>query len=327
MTSNLQTIIFYAGVMNYLIPRERRKKSDEIHDTEQDFLMSQYGKIYGSLTDEMREILFELLKIYGMMESKGLLGVIPVMTPYKRLHPLFYYLSQTERLFYTVEDHLLTMRPIKQVEDPLATESALINELQKEIERIERTKEPSTNLENLKRMKRIHEAEHEAILYTNGCSNKIEYRGLKNLAPEERKRLQESEAGKYIMGVFGRYNEISIDRCGTDDLMNGNTFISLEPAPIYNFGMSMIETFQSVENRSIPCPGKQDIRPFKSLLKKYEGWVANHISDRGKNKADVPKALEELEGLTMEFSKQVEAHMPATTRRPRIWMPVMPTQE
>jgi len=329
MTSTtLESIIFYAGTMRYLINQDPNRLTSE---TPQETFLKRYSIIRATLTPEMREILFELGKIYSVMKSSGTLGITPVMTPYKRLPPLFYHLSETKAIYYTIEDRLETM---KKIQSPATAEELQeIEDTTKEITKLEdRQPLPHQDRLTLARLietNRLRQSEQDGKLFTHGCSNKIEHRYLPKLTPAEREALHRSPAGEQIIATRKSYSTISFVEYTLDNLLKDDTVIREELAPIFNNRMSMMDTFRIVEKRELSIVGGKTYRPFDNIVREYVRNQANinslyRNSNPETNNTQLTAALEDLITNARSFTDQVIQCAPIMTLtgdKLRIWQP------
>ena len=146
-TNNYETIIFYAGMT--------------LHITRSSEELITFGEAQDLMTPEMKDILFFLISLRVSMKRQKILGVVPVLQSYERLHPLFYRLSQMEDLYYTTEDSLLRMRMEKQhiaseTEDLLMRQR---DEIRRQAGSTSKVKGQNTAYEALKREYEVREAE------------------------------------------------------------------------------------------------------------------------------------------------------------------------
>jgi len=319
--SSYETTIIYAGVMRYLT-------------TQPD--LRAFSTIRSSLPEDMKEILFDLLKTYIGMHRQGILGKIPVMEIYKRLPPLFYILSRMETLYYTAGDKLLTMRKIQLSSD----------EEKYEMGQIASAKKRFTQYFEIQDRERLYKAKHEldvytsefdASLYSPGCENEIEHISLRNLTIEERKAIIESPAKDHIIDTLDRFKKIYLDNFTLNDLRNKSTQAIREVAPIYNFGMSMGATFMRVKKHEQPSKTGKGIpeRPFDKLLKDFsenERTLRNGLSNTTVSEEAFGNGTTKLEELAGRFSqavndydKYIQSAFDPSKRR--VWIPFVPPEE
>ncbi len=291
--STFETVIYYAGVMKFLLS-DVREKGLKVSP------LVLFSRIRSVLPQEMQSVLIELLEIFISMEQ--VLGMIPVMKPYKRLLPLFYYLSGTETLYYTTEDRLLPMhkkllkRPAPlflrtvqvEVGPRVYTEEQIFEEVEYtdqqeklfeigklEQERIDQLREriekftDSAELANEKHRLGTYLREQTGTLYSPGCSNVIEHRVLTDLTPKERVSISATDARSAIFECARMFSSVYPKRFTNEDLHNSSTPIVSKFAPIYNFGMSVEQTLTGVRNYQLQTADRAPVKPFMDLQGAY----------------------------------------------------------
>jgi hypothetical protein len=245
-TNTYETIIFYAGVFRYLIYQ------DDGIDREDPFAM--IGSIRNLMTEEMRTVLLNLISIRYTMKSQNILGLVPVLQPYERLHPLFYYLSETENLYYTIQDRLI---PSKEKFQELSDDASdAIQRLEVEINQLKesKSKDKKVILEELRileREKNIRETEIKRIILGETTKKKINHINLEDLNEVQRTGLINSFTRKEILKTLELFKERFPSRLNQTGLVKTSTLIVINMTPLYNFDMSMISTQQRAEKYTI----------------------------------------------------------------------------
>lgn len=265
-TDNYETLIFTAGAMMHL-----SKEIDKL---------GAFEALQPSMTPEMRDILFTLISYRVAMDREKILGLVPVLQPYKRLHPIFYRLSQTEELYYTVEDTLLDMRLHKQT-IPHEIENLLMRqreEINKQRGRVSKTKEKNAEFDTLKREYEVREAETKKLVYTDATLHNIEHRVLTNLTTMERKLLMNSPARDTIIAVFNTFNEHFSAGILRDKLESGITPVGEIIAPLYNWGMSMDGTLERVIHHTVDY--RKEYAKLETLKKRIRANPHDKTSQR-----------------------------------------------
>lgn len=260
------------------------------------------------------------------------------MEPYDRLPPLFYILSRMEALYYTAGDKLLIMRKIPLNSHERQYEMGQIASAKKRLSKYSEGQEKERR-EKAKHELDVYTSEFNANLYSSGCENEIEHISLRNLTIEERKAIIESPAKDYIIDTLDRFKKIYLDNFTLNDLRNKSTPAVREVAPIYNFGMSMEETFMRVKKHEQPSKSGRGIpeRPFDKLLKDYaenEKTLRNGLSNTNTAVSEevVGNAMARLEELAGRFSEAVndydkEIQVMADPSKRRVWIPFVPPEE
>lgn len=264
--SDLETIIIYAGIMQYLLYDKGALRSPESS-------LVVFSSLRSILPKDLAATIFELLKIHIGMSLQDALGLVPVLVTYERLPPLFYYLSETDKLYYLAIDKLKPMRkrelsaPVKEAEDARIKDN------------LRRIKTSSSEAMRSEQLRLEHEngvliAEQAKALYTDGSYNEITHRVLPPLSRLEFQAILKSDARDGIRTARERYNIVGLYRISATAFSQGSVSGTHVPdlAPFHNYGMSIEETFSRVRKHHVmgSNPRKPPFHPFDGLRSNYE---------------------------------------------------------
>jgi hypothetical protein len=262
-----------------------------------------FGKLTNIFSDDMRSKLFELMKIYFLMKDQRILGIVPVLVPYKRMPPLFYILSGTEKMFYTVSDTLIHMSEITPSQDTIEAEEGNISDIHRRIDVLMKRGNPANaaEVEALRHQESIATKEKKGVAYTRGTREHIEYEILEDLDSEVRQKLlRKDDVSSFIHASLKIFNAISPSTISWERFQTvraGDTNLVASPFP--NYEMSVIDSFTQVTNAYVEDPIKGVILPFDRLRRDH---TMNNTALNGK--AERKEADEELYRLTERYSEQ-----------------------
>jgi hypothetical protein len=341
--TTLSTLIIYAGVMQYLI--REQTVSGRLKDLTTSESLVALSAIQKLLPDPMSRTLLRMLGIYSSMKSQRLLGICPVTTEYERLPPLFYYLSGTEALYYTVGD---TLQDVKKVPISDSARDSILAKIKHYEGEIRNPSITATEKDIHIRDIRILREQLESFYFTKGSKNEIVHKELPALTKEERIAIvtgPDSPEGlkAFISECRKKFNSITAVGVSPSDLtrFTDEPFFTQELSPFFNYNMSITQTFAKVRDHRLTSAGRHlsTKRPFESLRLEYEEARSTLTTLSGmtikKDEDDVKKAkrikntedaLDRLIKLTDRFSDQrtsIISETMAELQQPMsVWVPI-----
>jgi hypothetical protein len=270
-----------------------------------------FGSLRHTLPDEMRNRLFDLLKTYSSMKDQGILGIVPVLRPYERLHPLFYFLSDTEKIYYTVEDTLTEMKKYDARQDTINPIEYDIRTTRAEIDRLTTDAFVSGGdnralIDPLRHRLNVLTNDIQKFTYSKGHKGEIEHAELKRLTRDQRRALTDNEdVGMFIRKSCDIYNSFTLTKVEWAEFReHGIEDKASALGHIFNFNMSIISSFKQVSAMETPNsnPRFSSIRPFDKIRIACRD---NNAKLNSRSDDEARAARETLSELREAFSKQL----------------------
>jgi hypothetical protein len=231
-----------------------------------------------------------------------------------------------QALYYTSTDRLIDVKA-STVEE--ATRAEMLGKIRAIQSGISGARVPKTaaDKDRLEHEAKLIQEQIDAIIFTPGCSNKIEHRELTPLTKKQCEVLINGPAGEAIQSCRKKFNTISVNRVSPEQLSSGNEVLDApEMSPFYNYGMSIEQTFARVRDRRITTTGgfetsKRFFDPLRIDLESNRTDLSSAM-DRN-NPEDIKKASTRLAEIAKNFSEQCKGAsetVSAMSKKPaRIW--------
>lgn len=273
-TTDYETLVIYAGTMRFLL------------DTND--ILTRFGVMSQYMSEEMNEVLFELVSIYISIRSQGLIGVSPILSPYKRISPLFYYLTELECIYFTTEDEL---------KGQFLTQQELSEEYK---DYLTRQRELASNQSKKQLNQRFltEERESKKQVFSEAITNEITHRELKSLTILQRRAMMSSQARNEILKTLEVFNRRFPDPIPLDQLITASTPIQARFNPLFSYDFSFEDTFQRVSNY------QRNFSAEYARLEVLKKVIANNPRDKKAQREYT--TLKEQIGITKPFQKLLE---------------------